>query len=202
MIDTAGTFVLKNKEQIEKTLVSNKMMKNPIEIMYYDTPVLEFDVLCSILDKIYNENKDDTIIILTRRNATIKKLENDKRFHKLSDTQIRYNKYPELKIDALTVHKAKGLTCDQAIVLDLRNGVFPSTKMEKNIVYHFYKHTYIWQEDFPFAEERRLFYVALTRTKNKVYLLAPTKEKDKSIFIKELKDYDNVIETKDVVDII
>lgn len=202
LIDTAGTFVLKNKEQIEKTLVSDKMMENPIEIVYYDTPVLELDVLCSILDKIYIENKNDTILILTRRNSTIKKLENDKRFHKLSDTKIRYNKYPDLKIDVLTIHKAKGLTCDQAIVLDLRNGVFPSTKMEKNIVYHFYKRTYIWQEDFPFAEERRLFYVALTRTKNKVYLLAPESEKEKSIFVKEIKNYDNVVETNDVVDIL
>ena len=74
--------------------------------------------------------------------------------------------------------------------------------MKKNIVYHFYKQTYVWQEDFPFAEERRLFYVALTRTKNKVYLLAPENEKEKSIFVKEIKDYENVIETKDITAII
>ena len=36
-----------------------------------------------------------------------------------------------------------------------------------------------------YAEERRLFYVALTRTKNKVYILVPLF--NKSIFIKELK---------------
>ena len=39
-------------------------------------------------------------------------------------------------------------------------------------------------DNFPYSEERRLFYVALTRTKNYVYLLVP--KKDKSIFIKEL----------------
>ena len=38
-----------------------------------------------------------------------------------------------------------------------------------------------------YEEERRLFYVALTRTKNKVYLLT-TKNKE-SIFIKELLKY-------------
>ena len=37
---------------------------------------------------------------------------------------------------------------------------------------------------FPYSEERRLFYVALTRTKNKVYLI--TKKGEESIFIKEL----------------
>ena len=34
-------------------------------------------------------------------------------------------------------------------------------------------------------EERRLMYVALTRTKNKTYLLTP--EKNESEFIKEIK---------------
>lgn len=203
LIDTAGDFVLKNKEQIEKQLISDKTIKNPVEIVYYYSLAFrEFDALCSILDKIYSENKDDNVLILVRRNSTIKKLLKDERFKASYDNKIKYNNYPELKIEALTIHKAKGLTCDQAIVLDLRNGVFPSTKMEKNIVYHFYKRTSVWEEKYPFAEERRLFYVALTRTKNKVYLLAPENEKEKSIFIKEIKDYENVIEIKENVEII
>ena len=40
---------------------------------------------------------------------------------------------------------------------------------------------------YPYSEERRLFYVALTRTKNYVYLLVPIS--NKSVFIKELLDY-------------
>ena len=40
-------------------------------------------------------------------------------------------------------------------------------------------------EKFEFAEERRLFYVALTRTKNKTYLIVP--KLDASIFCDELK---------------
>ena len=39
-------------------------------------------------------------------------------------------------------------------------------------------------DKFLYSEERRLFYVALTRTKNKVYLLVP--KKNPSIFIKNL----------------
>lgn len=39
-------------------------------------------------------------------------------------------------------------------------------------------------EKYPYSEERRLFYVALTRTKNYVYLLVP--KKNQSVFIKEL----------------
>ena len=40
------------------------------------------------------------------------------------------------------------------------------------------------KESYLYAEERRLFYVALTRTKNNVYLL--TNKNKTSIFIKEL----------------
>ena len=41
-----------------------------------------------------------------------------------------------------------------------------------------------------FAEERRLFYVALTRTKNKVYLMVSENE---SLFAKEIKQYSNYL---------
>ena len=41
-------------------------------------------------------------------------------------------------------------------------------------------------EQFTFAEERRVFYVALTRTKNHVYLLTNRDEKERSPFLMEL----------------
>ena len=48
---------------------------------------------------------------------------------------------------------------------------------------------------YPYEEERRLFYVALTRTKNKTYIISPTK--NESIFITEIKkDKKNVIQIK------
>ena len=83
--------------------------------------------------------------------------------------------------------RPKNHTLSKVYIIEANEGIMPYKKavLEKDI-----------------EEERRLFYVALTRTKNKVYLLAPTNDKEKSIFIKELKDYDNVIESKDVVDII
>ena len=43
---------------------------------------------------------------------------------------------------------------------------------------------------FPFEEERRLFYVALTRTKNKVYIIC----NNESIFVSELKKYKKDVE--------
>ena len=40
-------------------------------------------------------------------------------------------------------------------------------------------------DNYLFSEERRLFYVALTRSRNRVYLFSPLK--NKSIFINEIK---------------
>ena len=47
-------------------------------------------------------------------------------------------------------------------------------------------------EEYRFAEERRLFYVALTRTKNKIILLIPT---DVSLFVEELATYNDFLLT-------
>lgn len=41
-------------------------------------------------------------------------------------------------------------------------------------------------------EERRLFYVALTRTKNELYIMTPNTDKYKSEFIKEIEHNENV----------
>ena len=48
------------------------------------------------------------------------------------------------------------------------------------------------KEKYPFAEERRLFYVALTRTKNNVYLM--TKRNNESKFILEIKNKCEIVD--------
>ena len=46
-------------------------------------------------------------------------------------------------------------------------------------------------KSFLYAEERRLFYVALTRTKNRVFILYPTYKP--SVFVREIaKDYTDI----------
>ena len=83
----------------------------------------------------------------------------------------------------LTVHKSKGLEADNVIVVNMNNDKlgFPSQIEEDKILRLVNKS----KEKFLYEEERRLFYVALTRTKNNVYLL--TQKNKESIFIKELE---------------
>lgn len=100
----------------------------------------------------------------------------------------RYN--DELKdIDdeaAMTIHKSKGLEADNVILINAENT--PSMKKNERIM----RFVLNEREYIPFEEERRLFYVALTRTKNRIYLLCNNLD---SPFLKELlKNYSRYIE--------
>ena len=99
-------------------------------------------------------------------------------------------KYPELDITFMTVHMSKGLGYDNVIVVNGKNETygFPS-KIEDDPVLSF---VIKGDNSIDYAEERRLFYVAMTRTKNRVYFIAP--EQNPSEFLLEIKhNYKNVV---------
>lgn len=88
-----------------------------------------------------------------------------------------------------TVHASKGLESDNVIVINNRNDYlgFPNQVINDKISTNL-----INFKEIKYAEERRLFYVALTRTKNVVYLLV--KRQEESVFINELlNDYQKYI---------
>lgn len=114
-----------------------------------------------------------------------------------SDNEIIYTVHKDMKIKFLTIHSAKGLGFDQVILinaLDDKYG-FPSKIKEDEILSILDSD---FEEDIEYAEERRLFYVAITRTKNKVYILAP--DYKTSSFITEIKEYNHVIEEKEPIE--
>lgn len=91
----------------------------------------------------------------------------------------------------MTMHRSKGLECDDVIIINLKDEAlgFPSKIEQDKILEYIRKDT---KKDF-LDEERRLFYVALTRAKKNVYLFTPRKKA--SVFVKELlKNYKNDIE--------
>lgn len=184
LIDIAGKFVMKNKKQIDKNLKSNKHIYEPIKIIYYENIRIKF---IEIINKIYKET-NKPILVLGRNNKDIKTLLSDK--IKLENDNLIYIENKNIKMKYLTVHKSKGLEEENVILINLENKLtgFPN-QMKDDKLLRFVSKRY---EKYPFSEERRLFYVALTRTKNYVYILTPKKEE--SIFIKELrKDFKNKI---------
>ena len=185
LINVASSFIMKNNKQIKKKLKSNKHIKKPIKIIYYQNIRLEF---IKLINKIYNETKKE-ILILGRNNKDICMILNND--FKLDADNLIYLKNKNIKMKYMTVHKSKGLESDNVIIINLEDKLlgFPN-KIKDDKLLRFVKKDY---EKYPYSEERRLFYVALTRTKNNVYLL--TKRNNESIFIKELlNNYKNKIE--------
>lgn len=182
LIDVAGSFITKNPLQIKKNLKSSKKYNKPIKVIY-EKPLILKKLLYSL--NAFNNLK---ILILGRNSFDLKKyIDNDFVIDnkgninlKNCDNHIRY----------LTVHKSKGLEADIVIVVNLIDDKFGfPNKIENNK----FLNLLTPQDNYPFEEERRLFYVALTRTKNEVYLL--TQKNNSSIFVKELlKDYKKYIE--------
>jgi DNA helicase-4 len=82
----------------------------------------------------------------------------------------------------MTAHSSKGLSAENVIIINAKDNVygFPS-KVENDPIL---KLVVSYDDSYNYAEERRLFYVALTRTKNRVFIITPKNKP--SEFIKEL----------------
>ena len=155
IVQIAKRFVMKNRNQINKRLLSNKYLNKAIYIIYSNN---ELNAVNYVLDRY------DNIFILGRNNSDIDK------YSQLSS---------EKNIRLLTVHKSKGLESDNIIILNVVDDTlgFPNRIKENRIL------DYIRESD-DLESERRLFYVALTRAINKVFIL--TKKNKESIYVKEL----------------
>ena len=109
-----------------------------------------------------------------------------------TEKRLICKKYPTLRLAFMTAHSSKGLTYDNVIIINGMNDLwgFPSKKEDDPIMDLVIKR----DNSVEYAEERRLFYVALTRTSNRVFILAP--ETKPSEFVSELildKGYKNVV---------
>lgn len=165
LIYMANNFIMKNKHQIPKNTITISSNPKPIKIYFY---VNKSKVINKILKDV-----DNDYLILGRNN-------NDKDYFNVKNEKF------------LTIHKSKGLEANDIILINLENNnhSLPSKIKDHKII------SKILNKDlYHYEEERRLFYVALTRARNNVYILAP--KTNYSVFIKELlKDYGKYIEIK------
>lgn len=210
VIDIAGNFIQRNETQIKKDLKSPKHITDPVIIYTYDgSPKkrdgdnksgVNYEIAHAVevaLEQIMAYNKAEgktgksTILLLGRFGFDGDKLEKSGLFEYIDrGNKLRSVKYPKLDITFMTAHASKGLGYDNVIVVNGRNETygFPS-KIEDDPVLAF---VIKGDRSIDYAEERRLFYVAMTRTKNRVYFLAP--EENPSEFLLEIKkDYKNVV---------
>lgn len=210
VIDIAGNFIQRNETQIKKDLKSPKHITDPVIIYTYDGSRKKRDgdnksganyemahAVEVALEQIMAYNKAEgktektTILLLGRFGFDGDQLEKSGLFEYVNHgNKLRSVKHPKLDITFMTAHASKGLGYDNVIVINGKNETygFPS-KIEDDPVLAF---VIKGDRSIDYAEERRLFYVAMTRTKNRVYFLAP--EENPSEFLLEIKkDYKNVV---------
>lgn len=181
LVKIAGTFIQKNPHQIKKELRSSKHLSKPIKLVFYKN---SNNILEKILQKIPSNQQ---IFLLGRNHFDLKKYTKNLSFTIKENNTLFFPKFPNHHIRFLTVHAAKGLESDVVILLNLESTLygFPSLQKDEKIL-SLIKN----EQPFPYEEERRLFYVALTRTKSYIYLLIP--KENPSRFIKEIKKEENV----------
>ena len=200
VIDIAGGFIQKNTSQIKKALVSPKHIQNPVVIETYTEEVdrkqyegkggkyfLIGKTVETVIKHILQENPQSSILLLGRYGFDAYNLGRSSDFVYDEKTGNLYsNTFKDKPIEFMTVHRAKGLGYDNVIIINARNEVygFPSQVQEDPVL------KYVVKDDhsIEYAEERRLFYVALTRTKNRVYIVAP-KEHPSEFVTELLNDY-------------
>ncbi len=183
----SSKFIMKNPNQIKKKVNSKINYKNAIKIIENDNYKECLNELEKELLKLENYS---TIYLLGRYKSDLEILKYNKNFYqeynyKDKCLDIIYSKRIDLNIKFLTIHSSKGLQSDYVIILNNKNtGMsFPSKITDLPLINLLLDNS----DNFPYSEERRLFYVALTRCKKKVFLLVNSN--NKSVFIKEIEKY-------------
>ena len=193
LINVAGNFVMSNQKQIKKQLISPKNLENPVMVIAYDdssnktkNKIMMLNKCLADIQKQFGDRQK--ILLIGRYNFEKYYLLNSDDFSEISTDKIKAKKFPNFEIDFLSAHSSKGLGYDQVIILNGDDGTygFPSQIKDDPIM----QVINVFDNSYLFAEERRLFYVALTRTKNKVYILTPVN--NPSSFILEIIKYNQV----------
>ena len=196
LIDIAGNFIMSNQKQIPKLLKSSKSINDPVILMTYDDsyekdendkgPFFRLgEAIESSLDQIVEANGEEkTVLLIGRYNFEGKNLARLEEFFICENDNIKSKKYPLIHMEFLTAHSSKGLGYDNVIIINGKDDVlgFPSKIEDDPIMKLVIKD----DESIEFAEERRLFYVALTRTKNRVFIITPQNRPSK--FVVEIKN--------------
>ena len=199
LIDIAGGFVQKNSTQIRKQLLSPKRLNNPIVIESFDDSFKPMKALAetveNIIGRILSEfGEKKSILLIGRYNYDMYKLCMTGAFEEMPGDRVKCKKYPDANISFMTAHRSKGLGYDNVILINMFEGKFGfPCQIEDDPIMKMVMHE---DKSMPFAEERRLFYVALTRTKNRVYIATP-KHKPSRFLVELIKDY-NLPHDKDI----
>lgn len=186
LIDISGDFVMQNPNQIKKSIKSENNTETLVlgEINGYSQNAIYY-----MIERLQELPQNSSVFFIGRYRFDKDMLAKEEKLSVLYDntretTIVKLAGRPDLDMRFYTAHGSKGLQADYVFIINnKKKGMgFPS-KLENPLLVELLLEQ---ADQYPYAEERRLFYVALTRARKRVYLL--TLGDDISIFAQELKD--------------
>lgn len=190
IITMANESIIINRNQIKKEMLPiNQTIGFIPKITYYQSYEEQHQqIINQIIEFKKNGISDDNIAIVSRNNFPLKLFEEAIEIHNSNsqNQNIQYvslitedncdnkPKIRESHLTITTIHKSKGLEWDIVFILGCSDDILPSGK-----------------DNLSLEEERRLFYVAITRAKKYLYLTFSKKKNHAKIpfltrFVQEL----------------
>ena len=192
LCDVSSRFVSRNPAQIRKTVRSLTPAHGAVlEVLQADHRDKLHETLLLFLDRLAEGLRNGStapgsdggkvsVMLLGRYNA--------ERRYLPYNWQAQFGEVLELSF--MTIHKSKGGEADYVVLPAMlsrqRANSFPNTRVDDPVL----ALAMPSGDDFPLGEERRLFYVALTRARRSVTLL--TARGERSRFIDELQEEGDV----------
>ena len=185
LVGLSAQFIQRNTAQIKKNIRPfNGETKTELSFQAYDR-----NSYCNVIGQLIASIPADKSVFLLGRYSfddyylsfMYKSVKEGNRFYYIIGGR---------KIEFLTVHKSKGLEADYVILLQRNKDTygFPSRVSDDPSL----QYVLTASDRFPFGEERRLFYVAITRAKVKTWVLYDTRFP--SVFVDEFLRPEKVTE--------
>ena len=172
IVGASNEVIKHNKFKVDKEIFASKRSEHKIVIFAGTSEEENLEFCEAKIRELQVEGigKDD-ILFLYRRSKMY---------------QPYYNRFKQadLRVQGKTIHAAKGLESKVVFIIGLTEGYggFPDVWLEDRIFQVIKKANH----DLLLEEERRLFYVALTRAKDKLFLI--TEKGNESSFLKEIPE--------------
>ena len=183
-IEESSKFILANPEQAVKSVRSFSVdAETQLDFLSTEGRESVAETVKYLADQI---PQDKEILLLGRYHFDVKVFQGtDLSVHETKDGA--YVTYGHRKMNFLTVHQSKGLECDYIILLNCNGGQigFPSQISDNPIL----KYVLSEPDTYAFSEERRIFYVGITRAKKHTWVLYDIRNPSPFIleFVKTLK---------------
>jgi DNA helicase IV len=172
IVGASNEVISHNKFKVEKDIRASKQSEHRIVVYSANNEEENIEFCLQKVQELLEEGiPGDDILFLYRR----------------SKMYWPYRKRFEVegvKVQAKTIHGAKGLEAGVVFIIGMTegNGGFPDIWLEDRIFQVIKKANH----DLLMEEERRLFYVAITRAKDKLFLI--TEKGNESSFLKEIPE--------------